>query len=386
MNEKTIPRPIRAYPADTAACETWLADMAAKGLHLAQMGLYLAYFKQGAPAQGVRFRFEPLLDDGWLSQADRDLYAEAGWEYIDTWEKTYRIFRADDPAAPELHSDPATQALTLRRLLRRQGTAFGVILGTFVLLFAGLLWLCVDSSFSPLIGLVEHAGALLFCLALPICFVLLDRRSGFLHLLRLRRALQNGQEMGHAPVRRFAPPMGLVSLAIYLLMLVVNGYNLFAQPVNYRTIERTEGLPFVSLAALEGEGFAYHVDARRAENYFYSYERGLLWTRTQQGGEVEGSGRDSQLYITRYRLPVRGLADAVYAELPKTWAIARTGAAVVPLEADCDRAAIARCEDAPGGDVCTVLMLQSGSTVLYVTYAGEADLNEQLDAFTALLD
>ena len=72
--------------------------MAAKGLHLDKMARYFAWFDRGEPMQNVRFRLEPVTrEDDWVTQEEREGYLEMGWEYLDTWENLYRIYRADDP-------------------------------------------------------------------------------------------------------------------------------------------------------------------------------------------------------------------------------------------------------------------------------------------------
>ena len=36
-----------------------------------------------------------------------------GWEYVDTSGKSMYLWRCDDPDAPELHTDPETEAQAL---------------------------------------------------------------------------------------------------------------------------------------------------------------------------------------------------------------------------------------------------------------------------------
>src|SRR5699024_7664485 len=101
--------PVQYY--DVAGAESWLADMARRGLHLKKFRPLYCTFEQGEPRE-VRYRLEPhqrRLDDD-LPQGMLELYEEFGWEYVDETNRSILIFRTADPSAPEPHSDPELQA------------------------------------------------------------------------------------------------------------------------------------------------------------------------------------------------------------------------------------------------------------------------------------
>ena len=106
---------------DIPALEHWFEEMAAKGLHLEDCLQWIAYFKSGPPAR-VRYRLEPI-DKFQISphpkQAQLDLYEESGWHYVNTVWRFYYAFAATDPDAPELHTDPKIQSMTLTKLIHR---------------------------------------------------------------------------------------------------------------------------------------------------------------------------------------------------------------------------------------------------------------------------
>ena len=49
------------------------------------------------------------------------LYAETGWHFI-CRQREFFIYACDDPAAPELHTDPAVQALSLKMACGQRST------------------------------------------------------------------------------------------------------------------------------------------------------------------------------------------------------------------------------------------------------------------------
>ena len=46
------------------------------------------------------------------AEAQRAFYAQAGWEYIGK-HGDFAVYRADDPRAAELHTDPKVRAMSL---------------------------------------------------------------------------------------------------------------------------------------------------------------------------------------------------------------------------------------------------------------------------------
>lgn len=98
---------------DIAGMESWLEDMAAKGLFLDRDGLFLGFatFVQDAPER-LRFRLEATDTTGGLFSPTHDpedevieLHQLMGWRYRGRWGQ-FHIYVTGDPDAPELHTDP----------------------------------------------------------------------------------------------------------------------------------------------------------------------------------------------------------------------------------------------------------------------------------------
>lgn len=166
--------PCPAY--DIPAMESWLEDMAAKGLHLSKDGFFgpTVSFEEGPPKK-VRFRLEPTDTNGSLFSSEYEpeeeavqLHHQMGWTYR-ARRGQFHIYSTEDPGVPELNTDPQVQAMTmaaLTKFLRKKVLSaltltlfylllyFGdaiisltLMLGTpLILLFAGLmLWDLVSS-------------------------------------------------------------------------------------------------------------------------------------------------------------------------------------------------------------------------------------------------
>lgn len=141
---KTVFRlpPCPAY--DAPGTERWLGEMAAQGLHLKKEDSIhvFATFEPGE-AKPVRYRLEAAPGGTGLFSANggepapdaREMAESFGWEYVAN-RGMFFIFRSEDPAAPEFHTDPKLQAEGFRRLKRNEyGSA-----GWSAVLLALLIW------------------------------------------------------------------------------------------------------------------------------------------------------------------------------------------------------------------------------------------------------
>lgn len=376
--------------------------MAAKGLHLDKMAKYFAWFDRGEPMENVRFRLEPVTkEDDWVTAEEREGFLEMGWAYLDTWENLYRIYRADDPAAPELHTDPRTQALTLDRLIRKHAKSLLIVLGIWIACCA-LLIATADSFTDLLIGSVFYVDLSIIFLTALLFF----DRGGLLDLLELRRSLRRGEPQPHPTVRRFGLPAGILALIMAVFPIITSTLNLFEFP-HYRTITETQDLPYVSIFDIEDDPQLERItDATPnwGQDYFHSYQRtrSLLvpeYCITRQYGEVESRNweyvarntfseteyvpyhYDPQLSITRMKLLTEGLAARVYDSFENDLIEGE----IIETALDFDEAIFlvaAPADDAPR----TRILLREGRTVLYAAYYGEADLTAHLEEFAALVE
>lgn len=188
--------PCPAY--DIPAMESWLEDMAARGLHLSKDGFFGIFttFEEGPPKK-ERFRLEPTDRKGGLFSEEYDPEDEAvqmlhqmGWTYR-ARRRQFFIFSTDDPNAPELNTDPQVQAVTMAALTKylwrklRDGlilTIFYMLLYFGDLLISGMLLLG-----TPLVLL--WAGLLLWDLG--------RRTRELVAVAGYRRQLRDGQLLPH---------------------------------------------------------------------------------------------------------------------------------------------------------------------------------------------
>ena len=188
--------PCPAY--DIPGMESWLEDLAAKGLHLSKDGFFgiLTSFEEGPPKK-ERFRLEPTDRKGGLFSEDYDpedeqvqLLHQMGWTYR-ARRGQFHIYSSDDPGAPELNTDPQVQAVTMSALtqfLRKKVTnALFTTLLYLILYFGDILISSTLLLGTPLVLL--FAGLMLWDLGCSL--------KALMVLVRWRNQLRQGQPLPH---------------------------------------------------------------------------------------------------------------------------------------------------------------------------------------------
>ena len=134
MSHENIRYAYRLCPCltyDVEGIQTWLEDMAAKGLVLEADGAFLGFFtfRKTIP-QNQKYRLAPVQEKkGFFSDAsdgpddeEQEFSERCGWEYLVRYGRFY-IYRATSEYVRPLHTDPAVHALALEAVKKQQRSA-----------------------------------------------------------------------------------------------------------------------------------------------------------------------------------------------------------------------------------------------------------------------
>lgn len=170
-------RPLELW--DPCAVERWLEDEAARGWRLTDCGPRLAKLERREPAV-CRVRIQPCgpeSREAW--QARFAAYEAMGWVFAATVTMDFEVFYCDDPAAPELQTDPVAWGWAWEKPLRRAR-------------WEG--WLCLALAAALLLMPFMGGTPLAFFLTMPFlwliaypCGILLTVAYGVRALLAVRR-------------------------------------------------------------------------------------------------------------------------------------------------------------------------------------------------------
>ena len=314
--------PVSAY--DIQGLESWLEDMARRGLRLIRLRPSFSTFAKG-PGQSLRYRVEPCkkIIDGDVPQAMLDLYQDFGWDYICTVNSELLVFSTQDPDAPEPHSDPELQGKLWNRLYRskRRGFWFSLLLDLIIAGFA--LWTLFQGG-TPVLNLLTTSVLITFTLLAVLLFELPKSWADVQRLSLIARQLEEGVPLNHRsfyPRRRWSE-VTLLALAVFLLAGLVFSQNILPfTGGSVHPLEELSAFTPLSLAELEGEAYtpdSFVVDGRDYAN-FCVLDHYLLCRDRWEVLQTCKTGPDdlARLRIWRYDLPgwLSGLSVPLAREL-----------------------------------------------------------------------
>ena len=186
---------------DVPAMESWLEEQALSGWFLSKSDgffLGLACFDVGSPRR-VRYRLDAIPKEKAFAEfpenkaAAIELAQELGWEYV-TERKEFLFYRCMDDTLPELNTDSAVQALSLKRVQSAlAGRIFNVCYFLFLYPFLNL-----SLRFPAFLLSVLTLGTLRFLGMVAVTAVLLvGAVRDWRRLKKLRAHLRSGGRIEH---------------------------------------------------------------------------------------------------------------------------------------------------------------------------------------------
>ncbi len=327
---RTVLRPAPCPAWDLEGMESWLEDMAARGLRF-QADSFLfgfASFEPGAP-EAVRYRLEPgrkqlsALGPGEDSPDGEalDLHESQGWEYAGRRGQFF-IYRSARPTDPEPDTDPEVQSIALGGLRKR-------LLSGWI---GFAVWLAVYLFFSlrgPVYASLALGSGFLLFTGLLVLAALLGQLAAIRSLGKLRRRLRAGEALEHRKdwKRGRFFHWGKV-LLLTLLWILWLGLLLgkWAAGIEHKgevpPWDQREAVPFVTLPELTG---------REAEKITPSFGTDLQFNHLRAWSDLlapenydwqeiarvtfsDGSALDGSWYVEYHRMASEGLAKELMRE------------------------------------------------------------------------
>ena len=315
------------FTHDVEGIQTWLEDMAASGLVLEADGIFAGVFtfRKTTPQQH-RYRLVPIKQKkGFFSDSsdapeeeEQEFSAQLGWEYLLRY-GSFHIYRATDPQARPLHTDPVVQALAMETIKKQQRNLF---ISELVWL---LLWFGLGRFRSPSLFMTAViTGPLhLFSLLSLLIWVMVSILVFLLRLTRYQKRLRAGDPLESRKDWRPSAPAVYCAKAIPGILVVVLaitwGISLKAAGESVPLTEFTESVPFATFedvfpgAKLDrGLGFGdyntvVHYRNALAENYEWNENADISGSDITQYGILR-----LNYHVTPAEWIAKGLADDYY--------------------------------------------------------------------------
>lgn len=256
--KKYVRKMIPCGSFDIERIESWLQDMAAEGLHQAyRKGV--GCFERGE-SKIVRYRVQPkksTYDDDIPDKSTRELFAEYGWDFV-TELGSFHVYRAEDPNARELNTEPGIQAQAFKRVTR------GILLSNILHIL-----IIIDSVIrlgqEPVRYMVTFGVGYALGLGLLLAISIMEYWTRYWRMAQLHRKLRKHQELDHnKPWRKGAlwHRLGTVAIWVFLVLwLVMALTQCTAAFMTQKPLEEFEGdPPFATIQDLYPEG-AYELQS-----------------------------------------------------------------------------------------------------------------------------
>lgn len=369
--------------------ESWYADMADKGLYLKKMGIHFAKFVKDEPKK-MKYRVDVSIKKK-ITPEQKQMYAESGWDYVTSYNSFHVFSSPEELNAPELHTDPAEQAYTLKEMDKKLASNAGVVVVSMMLIIGMLaaIWF-LDGT--PTLIMVEGTAIQLSILAIFIAYSAYNSLQASISIRALRRNLIEGKPIDHhAPWKKH---YRLHSTIAFLFTVVVGLSSIipFVQLVKMDTKTLPEvnlDLPIVRLADVEKNPALvreepFYMDDNVDWGNRYSYDWSPLapvqYETNEHGmvpGEIwdDGSGEYSPSIHTQvYQLTIPSLADNLISDLIKRYRYENSREDFVETEhPDLDLLIVYEEKE------MKKVFAFKGKAIMYVNYFGYADINSVIE-------
>lgn len=248
--------------------ESWYTHMAQQGLFLKKKGVFFTYFER-RPSENIKYRIEVSKKP--LDDAQIDFYEVAGWDYVTHYNYFHVFSSPAERGAPEIHTDPANQATTLKDLTYILSVNWMITLLAAIFSIC-MLWAIFFLDDVPVRQLVQGNAINQLLLFFLMLFLMLQTMQASLSIQKLKKKLQSGIPLQHdVPWKKknaWQQHIGLIAYIILaVVMIVFSAMQIIS--TDYRTVSQGDSrFPAINLAAIEqhnlapnGTNFAYEEES-----------------------------------------------------------------------------------------------------------------------------
>lgn len=298
--------------------ESWFSHMAAKGMHLQNVGSWLVAFEKGEP-KNTRYRIEILEESP--TQEQLNVYKECGWQLVTSKQIFYIFSSPEELNSTELHTDPIEQSFTFEMLDKQIKKSTTVIVATVILALALLLaHLFLDSE--PYLNLIRRSSFTIITMTIAYIYILYTSIQGYFSVRKTKNSLFMGIPINHNrnwKLSYFFSALVYVTLILWVFSAIISPIYTALKEGSYTSPKAVENLPAIRINEIEsGEVHDYWHDLK----YNWSLLSPLQY-RLYESGYVEGEMQEdfsgayspASLSTTYYELTFKGMAEGLLKDL-----------------------------------------------------------------------
>lgn len=366
---------------DFTAVEAWLEQMAGRGYFLDETAWSWWYFKECDPGK-MRYRLDAVTEaDGKPDFQKLEDYEAAGWFYVTTHGGLYHIFKAEDQATEELHTDPIVKDMRLedyeKRIKNNVITAIVALSSYFFLLSKTLR----RNMGYPAMFTVNSEFPMYIFFSILVIIVFVRRYRSFRTFHRMRSELRMGKNVLPSPAgpekRKYERAISygevlLVFLCVVSMFRSCGGGGPVEQQLRYGDV-------FPALEFLEDEAVK-PVDGDETGDVFY-YSSPFLKEHYEVTERGKAGGKIAELEAEFFDVRLTALAAKLNEELKEMAKKEYPGAVyeAIPVEGF-DEYLVA---EQDGGQL---LHARIGTKILRLSYRGGEDLSSKAGLFEKIMN
>lgn len=216
MMSKFVKRVIPFESCDIPAIQSWLEDMAEKGLFFKECGVFFAKFEKGEP-KDMRYRLDfcdVVACD--IPEEKKELYERSGWNVVGDFKNDCVVICTENPDAPEIYTDCELLVKPLKNIMLKYRIYVAALC---VMLLTALVHCGLPDSVGVIRFLCNITTPYLAAALVLIVLLAAEIIFGTARLIKLKamaRRIKNGADIPNGEKGGFSRAVGkvLIPLAI----------------------------------------------------------------------------------------------------------------------------------------------------------------------------
>ena len=298
--------------------ESWFSHMAAKGLHLQNVGNWLVTFEKGEP-KNTRYRIEILEESP--SQEQLDVYRDCGWQLAANKQIFYIFSSPEELNSAELHTDTLKQSAAFK-MLDKQIKKSTAVIAVAVIFALALLFIHLFFDSEPYLNLIKRNSFTIITIGIAYIYILFTSIKGYFQVKKIKNSLSMGIPINHNrnwKLSYFLSSLEYSILILWICFAVASPIYTLIKRDFYTSPEAIENLPVIRINDIESSAI-----------YDYWHDLQYNWSllspvqyRLYEGGYVEGEMQEdfsgafspASVNIVYYELTFKGMTEGVIRDL-----------------------------------------------------------------------
>ncbi|MGB8452223.1 MAG: DUF2812 domain-containing protein [Anaerocolumna sp.] len=174
--------------------ESWLSDMARKGLFFQKMNLAFAIFQKGNP-KNINYRIDLLYEKQQIDQLN--IYVDGEWEFVSANGVFYVFSREEKEGYTELHTDAMEQGFTLEKLHKKMQRGFFIAFLATICYLSVMYYTIFFLNDNRYLSLIEGQFLQEIVYSIMFLYVIYKMYQSDFTVRRLRKQLEQVKPVNH---------------------------------------------------------------------------------------------------------------------------------------------------------------------------------------------